>query len=185
MNWELFFMAIFLVLFLLAFIFIPVWQGTKASKEQKKLLQNSVIPYRDYEKEIHDILVEDEKERQNLPCVTLWWGLDGLRLNRDGTTEWICKKPKKAEKYWTGPDLVHSYPIPEYPLGFAGLYQPILYGFNCQNSTPEDRISFLENEQYRLQMAQAQGYQTRAILDALNSCELVDILGNTYTEQIR
>ncbi len=24
--------------------------------------------------------------------ITLWWGLDGLRLNEDGTTEWISRK---------------------------------------------------------------------------------------------
>ena len=157
-------------------------------KPKIQLVESELLkpyPRRDYDQEIEDILKEAEKMREELPLVTLWWGLDGLQMNRDGTLEWISKKPKQVEKYWLGPDLIHSYPIPEYPLGCAKLYQPILYGFNCQNSTPEDRISFLENEQYRLQMTQAQGYQTRAILNALNSCELVDILGNTYTEQIR
>lgn len=27
--------------------------------------------------------------------ITLWWGLDGLRLNEDGTFEWISRKKSK------------------------------------------------------------------------------------------
>lgn len=27
--------------------------------------------------------------------ITLWWGFDGLRLNEDGTLEWVNRKPKK------------------------------------------------------------------------------------------
>lgn len=29
--------------------------------------------------------------------ITLWWGLDGLRLNEDGTTEWVSRKKKSVE----------------------------------------------------------------------------------------
>lgn len=29
--------------------------------------------------------------------ITLWWGLDGLRLNEDGTTEWVSRKKKTVE----------------------------------------------------------------------------------------
>ena len=34
--------------------------------------------------------------------ITLWWGLNGLRLNEDGTTEWVSrKKPKPLPDVWS------------------------------------------------------------------------------------
>lgn len=38
--------------------------------------------------------------------ITLWWGLDGLRLKEDGTTEWISRRKPKAE----------SKPLPTPPI---------------------------------------------------------------------
>lgn len=38
-------------------------------------------------------------ERKQQYLIVLWWGFDGLRLNEDGTTEWISRKqyaPPKA-----------------------------------------------------------------------------------------
>ena len=42
----------------------------------------------------------------------LWWGLDGLRLKEDGTTEWISRKKPKPDRM--------SFPQPA-PSEFAGL----------------------------------------------------------------
>lgn len=28
--------------------------------------------------------------------ITLWWGLDGLRLNEDGTTEWVNRRKRNS-----------------------------------------------------------------------------------------
>lgn len=36
-------------------------------------------------------------ERREQYLIVLWWGYDGLRLNEDGTTEWISRKPKPAK----------------------------------------------------------------------------------------
>lgn len=30
--------------------------------------------------------------------ITLWWGLDGLRLNEDGTMEWMSRKKKRTSE---------------------------------------------------------------------------------------
>ena len=30
--------------------------------------------------------------------ITLWWGLDGLRLNEDGTMEWVSRKKKRTSE---------------------------------------------------------------------------------------
>lgn len=148
---------------------------------------------RDYDQEMTDILKEAEKMREELPLVTLWWGLDGLQMNRDGTLEWIDIRPPKQEYYAISPDRIVAPPIPTYPLACTKVYQPILYGFDCRNATPEDRISFLKAQQQSLQLKQTQSYQTRAILDNLKQWEVVneekgsyvkvtDISGNSYLE---
>lgn len=46
----------------------------------------------DIERETLKILEEKENEEPYL--ITLWWGFDGLRLNDDGTMEWISRRPK-------------------------------------------------------------------------------------------
>lgn len=43
-------------------------------------------------------------EQEDAPCLVLWWGNDGLRLNKDGTTEWIKKIEKKENKGYL-PDM--------------------------------------------------------------------------------
>lgn len=35
-----------------------------------------------------------EQEAREPYVITLWWGFDGLRLNADGTTEWISRRPE-------------------------------------------------------------------------------------------
>lgn len=42
--------------------------------------------------------LQEEREKQEPYLITLWWGFDGLRLNADGSTEWISrrKEPKAA-----------------------------------------------------------------------------------------
>lgn len=48
------------------------------------------------EKAYFDILEDQEPVDQT---IVLWWGLDGLRLNEDGTMEWISrKKPKPVNQ---------------------------------------------------------------------------------------
>lgn len=31
-------------------------------------------------------------------AIVLWWGLDGLRVNEDGTTEWVSRKKRKSSE---------------------------------------------------------------------------------------
>lgn len=46
------------------------------------------------EKAALDILEAQEPIDQT---IILWWGLDGLRLNEDGTLEWVSRKKKPVE----------------------------------------------------------------------------------------
>lgn len=176
-----------------------LWYKPKKKREFVKLDTPEMYGRRNYDQEMTDILKEAEKMREDLPLVTLWWGLQGLRLNKDGTTKWISRHPVDIPKddpvtatpsfgYAIGPQI-----IPTYPLACTSLYQPILYGFDCQIATPEDRISLLEAQERELTLAMAQSYQTRAILDNLKQWEVVneekgsyvkvtDISGNSYLE---
>lgn len=51
-----------------------------------------------YYDKIDAVCSEIISEQENEPCLVLWWGNDGLRLNKDGTTEWTKKIEKKENK---------------------------------------------------------------------------------------
>ena len=86
--------------------------------------------------------------------VILWWGLDGLRLNEDGTTEWISRK--KSE-----------------PVSTGVLYQP------CRSITPtpqydmcqstQAQIDALMTQNIQLQVQSWQAEQNRQMINALQS----------------
>lgn len=66
--------------------------------------------------------------------VILWWGLDGLRLNEDGTTEWISRK--KSE-----------------PVSTGVLYQP------CRSITPPPQYDMGRSTQAKIDALMAQNVQ--------------------------
>lgn len=41
--------------------------------------------------------LQEEKEKQEKYEIVLWWGLDGLKLKDDGTTEWISRRKPEPE----------------------------------------------------------------------------------------
>lgn len=47
------------------------------------------------EKAYLDTLEEQEPFKYE---IVLWWGFDGIRLNRDGSTEWISRKQEQTTK---------------------------------------------------------------------------------------
>lgn len=50
--------------------------------------------------------------------VILWWGLDGLRLNEDGTAEWISrKKPSPVQRNVFYQPCQAVIPPPQYDMG--------------------------------------------------------------------
>lgn len=63
--------------------------------------------------------------------VILWWGLDGLRLNEDGATEWISRK--KSE-----------------PVSTSALYQP------CRSITPTPQYDMCQSTQAQIDDLMAQ-----------------------------
>ena len=77
--------------------------------------------------------------------IILGWGLDGLRLNEDGTLEWVSRKKPKSK------ETTHAY-------------------LNCgtQNTSLEQQIS-MQMEQMRQQINQPMAQMTAQIDQQINS----------------
>lgn len=64
------------------------------------------------EKASLDILEEREAVDQT---ITIWWGLDGLRLNEDGTIEWVSRKKSKPVNQDISYQMCQSIaPLPQF-----------------------------------------------------------------------
>lgn len=48
--------------------------------------------YKPFDIEKECLKLQEELEKQDPYIITLWWGFDGLRLNEDGSTEWISRR---------------------------------------------------------------------------------------------
>lgn len=80
--------------------------------------------------------------------ITLWWGLDGLRLNEDGTTEWVSRKKKSVEPVFYQP---------------CQSIQPIHAGILLSDQTQSTRA------QIDALMARNAALQAQCIVDARNA----------------
>lgn len=139
----------------------------KRQDKQIENEQNNVKPfcvseyYSRTEKIALDIL---ERRKPADKTITLWWGLDGLRLNEDGTTEWISrKKPdpikQRAESGCGGTGgAMHT--------GYGFIYCP--HVSMAQYSYPlYDRLN---GQKAALQIQAAQFAQNRAFINAVQCC---------------
>lgn len=103
-----------------------------------------IVPeyYDQMEKAALDILEHQEPVDQT---IVLWWGLDGLRMNEDGTMEWVSRKKLKPKK------RIDSY-------------------LNCeiQNTQLKQQIA-MQMEQMRQQINQPIAQMTAQIDQQINS----------------
>lgn len=83
-----------------------------------------VSEYLDRIEQEHLKIIEAKKKEPKY-IITLWIGLDGLRMNEDETLEWVSRAKKESEspqdKVVTGRQ---SVPTPIYP---SYIYQPRIY----------------------------------------------------------
>lgn len=76
--------------------------------------------------------------------IVLWWGFDGLRLNEDGTAEWISRKP--------APPPQIDYSLCSRPAMYSGLQNAI-----CNTESMQAQIQCLQAQQLQaLQSIQIQ-----------------------------
>lgn len=76
--------------------------------------------------------------------IVLWWGLDGIRLNKDGTTEWIIRKKKIEDEPVPVPQIVT--PMPRYPawLCYNPLYNAATMNLCNDMQASQTRIAQLQ-----------------------------------------
>lgn len=72
-----------------------------SAKREEKPKPFSLPDYFDRMEKLHLKLMQEREERKP-QIITLWWGFDGLRLNQDGTTKWVSRRPAKKESIKTG-----------------------------------------------------------------------------------
>lgn len=106
------------------------------------------------EKAALDILEQREPMGQT---IILWWGLDGLRLNEDGTLEWVSRrKPKPVQE-----DVFYQ------PFQSMPAYNPNLFDQTQSTRASIDAL-MAQNASLRMQALQAQ--QTAQLINSLQQC---------------
>ena len=98
-----------------------------------------------------DILEQQEFVDQT---IILWWGLDGLRLNEDGTAEWISrKKPSPVQRNVFYQPCQAVIPPPQYDM----------------RQSTQAKIDALMAQNMQLQVQAWQAEKNRQMINALQS----------------
>lgn len=141
------------------------------------------------EKIYNDILKEKEKQAESEEyIIVLWWGFDGLRLNKDGSSEWIRKEEESdcLQKPHIESKVVTTIPFYGYGYGYI-LNNPLInplttqiqqccstssYIDLLQSQCTQNRIVDLQSQNTLLQIQLAQSEQnmiiTRNIKQSIN-----------------
>lgn len=101
-----------------------------------------------------DILETQEPVDQT---IILWWGLDGLRLNEDGTLEWVSRRKQKPVQENVFYQLCQSVPA----------YDPNLFAQTQSTRASIDAL-MAQNASLRMQALQAQ--QRMQLVNSLQQC---------------
>lgn len=100
-------------------VIIPQFIANKVNRENDipklEIEPFSISEYFDrMEQAALDIL---EKQEPVDKIIILWWGLDGLRLNEDGTLEWISRKKQKPVNQDISYQMCQSImPLPQFDM---------------------------------------------------------------------
>lgn len=154
-------MIVYVVAFfaLAAIVFLPYIIKQKIKRKQicnqAKTEPFIVSEYYDQmEKAALDILEQQEPVDQT---IILWWGMDGLRLNDDGTLEWVRRKKQKPVQENVFYQLCQSAPA----------YNPDLLAQTQSTRASIDDL-MAQNASLRMQALQAQ--QTAQAINSLQQC---------------
>lgn len=107
----------------------------------------------EYMERIEKAYLEILETRQPISqSITLWWVLDGLRLNEDGTMTWVSrKKPKTLPAIW---DMCQTAT----PIRTEGMQQ-----------APEDEIAALKRQLNIMNLNEAMQHHNALIIASLQS----------------
>jgi hypothetical protein len=137
-------------------VFLPYFIHDKMQRKQI-VNQTKTDPffvseyYDQMEKAVLDILENQETVDQT---IILWWGLDGLRLNEDGTMKWVSRrKPKPVQENIFFQSCQSIIPTPKYNM--------------CQSTQAQIDALMAQNMQLQVQAWRAE--QNRQTINALQS----------------
>lgn len=111
-----------------------------------------------------------EQEKQPKYQLVLWLVVDGLRLNEDGTTEWIQREEEKPKS------MSASYQPPQQRLDFSMMQstrstmQALLYNSGCQNTASQidQQIQTLHSQIQSRYIEQQQQAQYALLINMIN-----------------
>lgn len=102
--------------------------------------------------------------------ITLWWGLDGLQLNEDGSTEWISRKKNKTTENKVARNGMCQI-INSISTGMCQIINPDSNGMHWVIQTSQDdqlqQIDDLKKKVIDLQLQSWQSAQITSILRQL------------------
>ncbi len=119
-----------------------------------------VVDYMSHIEETCETLWEEPKEEYIL---ILWWGLEGLRLNKDGTREWISKtnSPPKPR-----PPMASIMRSAVDPMDSLNMLQISCYGANVSPALAQALA--MEAQITRLRLQEACTVQNQMVIQQLN-----------------
>lgn len=106
-------------------------------------------------------ILEEQKPVDQI--IILWLGLDGLKLNEDGETEWISRKkpePVNQSVFCQPAQSIMQSAYPHYSV------------FDMCQSVQSETITGLQMQNVSLQMQATQSAQNMAMYSALQSCAI-------------
>lgn len=89
--------------------------------------------------------------------IVLWWGLDGLRMNEDGTLEWVSRRKSKPVQE----DVFYQ------PFQSIQAYNPNLFD---QTQSTRASIDALMAQNVSLRMQALQAQQPAQLINSLQQC---------------
>ncbi len=75
----------------------PVFEWLQALIGEKEETRTEPFNVSEYLRRREKLILELEEEKGVEHTFVLWWGLNGLKINDDGTLKWISKKTKEPE----------------------------------------------------------------------------------------
>ncbi len=183
---------IFLIGSCLALTFYAV--GLPRRKKTDVKITGSDFSVGDYLENIEKVHLSilEEQENQEPYIITLWWGLDGCRLNDAGEVEWISRREKPKVNYsfnavhnticFSSPYL--TYPVGSYIAGMQSIdsgirsgMQSIDFGIQQMTNSINSSIQAQRDEILRLQIQAAQMEQNVYICDTIRPIGGRDLSG--------
>lgn len=129
----------------------------------------SPITYMERIQNAHEEILHEKELKKEPSIIILWWGLEGIQLNEDGSLQWVKKRKPEQPKNKTQNDIlalmqmVNSYKSPSDYIQYQG-----------QNFAGAQNVAtqIINSQIQSLQFAQAFQTKQMCMISALNSYRL-------------